>query len=202
MIVTLTGKTASGKSCIEQELIAMGYSQVVSDTTRPPRAGEVNGVNYHFVTPAVFNEKTRHGDFIETNQFGDHWYGKSFSALGQALANPSGKAVMVIEPIGAKNMHAFAREVGMSIMGVWVQCDEVVRQARLQARGGDPVELARRQRLIDTIEKDWGQFVDSGDCMMTVPAGRMTPRQLAVLIDSTIDFAMTMPENPTVSSEL
>ena len=48
-MIVLIGESASGKSSIERCLVEdYGYNKIVSYTTRPPRAGEVDGIDYHF----------------------------------------------------------------------------------------------------------------------------------------------------------
>lgn len=56
-MIALLGESASGKSTIEKELInKYGLKKIVSYTTRQPRVGEEDGVDYHFVTDAEFEE--------------------------------------------------------------------------------------------------------------------------------------------------
>ena len=49
----------------------------ISYTTRPQRAREVNGRDYHFISEAVFREKRRLGEFIETEEIFNNFYGTS-----------------------------------------------------------------------------------------------------------------------------
>ena len=57
--------------------------QTFTDTTRKPRPGEVNGKQYHFVTPQQFEELIRDGAFIEHAEFSGNFYGTSFDAVRQ-----------------------------------------------------------------------------------------------------------------------
>ena len=57
-MILLCGKTSSGKTFLQKELIKIGYKSIVTYTTRPPRNGEVDGIAYHFVTKEEFLHST------------------------------------------------------------------------------------------------------------------------------------------------
>lgn len=59
------------------------YSKIFIDTTRKPRPGEVNGKQYHFVTPQRFKDLIHDGAFIEHAEFSGNFYGTSFDAVRQ-----------------------------------------------------------------------------------------------------------------------
>ena len=67
----------------------------VSATTRPPRPGEVDGVDYHFITREEFAERRRRGEFLECFEvFGrEHWYGTLLGEVTTSLA--AGKWVIL-----------------------------------------------------------------------------------------------------------
>jgi guanylate kinase len=53
-LITLTGPSCAGKTTLEDRLIKAGFDRVISNTTRAPRRGEIDGVHYHFRTPEWF----------------------------------------------------------------------------------------------------------------------------------------------------
>ena len=65
-MIVLVGESASGKSSIERELIALGFNKIVTYTTRPMRKEDVDGETYHFITEEQFN------DMIEKDLFAEH----------------------------------------------------------------------------------------------------------------------------------
>ena len=67
MLLVLAGPAGSGKSTLCDRLVAagMGFSRVVTSTTRSPRQGEVDGVHYHFFTPGEFDSRLAAGEFLE-----------------------------------------------------------------------------------------------------------------------------------------
>ena len=88
--VVLCGPSGVGKSTLIAKLVeaapaALSFS--VSSTTRPPRAGEADGVDYNFVSAAAFDEMVAAGEFIEWAQVGDHKYGTSVGAIEQVTAD-------------------------------------------------------------------------------------------------------------------
>lgn len=77
-LIVISGPSGVGKGTICERLIKeleAGYS--VSTTTRSPREGEVNGVNYFFVTKDEFEKKIQDGEFLEYNFYNDNYYGTS-----------------------------------------------------------------------------------------------------------------------------
>ena len=55
-MIVLVGESASGKSSIERELVALGFNKIVTYTTRPMRKEDVDGETYHFITEEQFND--------------------------------------------------------------------------------------------------------------------------------------------------
>ncbi len=77
MILLISGPSGAGKSTVYRELMRreprLGFS--VSTTTRPPRAGEAEGVDYHFVSDAEFDRLLAADAFVEWAVVHDHRYG-------------------------------------------------------------------------------------------------------------------------------
>lgn len=74
VIIMLMGRSGSGKSYLEKKLLEKypdEFHKVISTTTRPPREGEINGVDYTFVSEEVFDEL----DMVQTTHFHGNKYG-------------------------------------------------------------------------------------------------------------------------------
>ena len=94
-IVTLTAPTCSGKSSVEARLEKTGYKRAISHTTRSPREGELDGVHYHFVDRAFFNDDNK---FIEQVLYGENLYGVHES---QVAGLKDGEVLVIVcEPNG------------------------------------------------------------------------------------------------------
>ena len=75
-MIILVGELASGKSTIEKILSdKYGYERTISYTTRPPRNGEIDGVDYHFISEDEYIEKFNSDFFVETGVYNGWFYG-------------------------------------------------------------------------------------------------------------------------------
>ncbi|KAF9132011.1 guanylate kinase, partial [Linnemannia schmuckeri] len=82
--IVISGPSGAGKSTFLKRLFAeypdkFGFS--VSNTTRNPRAGEVNGVDYNFLTREEFLAGVARGDFIEHAEFSGNLYGTTVQGV-------------------------------------------------------------------------------------------------------------------------
>lgn len=162
-VITLTGPSCAGKSTIEAELRKLGCGRVISHTTRAPRAGEVNGEHYHFVTPLVFERMLEQGEFIEVVEFGGNGYACAAKSMIEA-AGQGKVAVIVVEPHGALQIHRFCQQQGIKSFAVWVDCPIKEQTRRWVARlavemRGSPQEVvginANRLAVMMTEEQSW-----------------------------------------------
>jgi guanylate kinase len=88
-VIALIGEAGAGKDYLYRTLVD-SYSEVnglVSYTTRPPREGEVDGVNYHFVSREEFEKQIDEGKMLEYTEFRGWYYGTSKAALNAAAPN-------------------------------------------------------------------------------------------------------------------
>jgi guanylate kinase len=77
-----------------------GLQLAVSATTRSPRAGEVNGVDYHFLSDEDFNERVARGEFVEHAEYAGNRYG----TLKSELTRPARGIVLEIDVQGARQV--------------------------------------------------------------------------------------------------
>ena len=105
MLVVVSGPSGVGKGTVIAECrrIRPEIELSVSMTTRPPRPGEVDGVNYHFVSRRDFKSKVDAGEMLESAEFSGHLYGTPRASVLAALR--SGVTVMLeIELEGARQV--------------------------------------------------------------------------------------------------
>lgn len=88
VLLVLSAPTGGGKTTIARRLVAEdpGLRYSVSHTTREPRSGETEGVDYHFVTESAFEGMASKGEFLEWARVHDHLYGTNRSERGAASA--------------------------------------------------------------------------------------------------------------------
>ena len=89
-LVVISGPSGVGKTSILRRLLADVPSLIpsVSATTRPPRVGERDGVDYHFLTLEEFERRRAAGEFLECCRvYGrQHWYGTLVAEVGPRIA--------------------------------------------------------------------------------------------------------------------
>ncbi|PND40576.1 guanylate kinase [Leuconostoc mesenteroides] len=90
LLIVLSGPSGVGKGTVrkaifEEESIDFQYS--ISATTRQPRAGEVDGEDYFFVTREQFEEKINNGDMLEYAKYVSNYYGTPKSFIDETLTS-------------------------------------------------------------------------------------------------------------------
>lgn len=141
--IILSSPSGGGKTTIAQKLLAMradvGYS--VSATTRPPREGEVDGKDYHFLSKAEFKRGQKARDFAESAEVHGHLYGTLRREVDRVLS--SGRHVIM--DIDVQGTRQFARAFPESVLIFIVPPSADVLVNRLKTRGTeDPKSLIRR----------------------------------------------------------
>ncbi len=89
MLVIISGPSGVGKDTIIDAMRRRphdpAYHYVVTCTTRAPRTGELDGVDYHFLARDEFVERRAAGGFLEANEVHGNWYGTPRSQVSDAL---------------------------------------------------------------------------------------------------------------------
>jgi guanylate kinase len=136
--VVITGPSGVGKGTLIRSLRERmpELALSVSATTRLPRAGETQGVDYHFMSDGEFEARVRRGDFVEHADYAGARYGTLRSELETRMA--SGAPVLLeIEVQGARQV----RETMPQAIQVFIAPPSLdALRARLIGRGTDPPE--------------------------------------------------------------
>jgi guanylate kinase len=115
-----------------------GLELAVSATTRPPRAGEVDGRDYHFLDPQEFQKRVENGDFVEHAVYAGNRYG----TLRSELERPAKAIVLEIDLQGARQV----RETLPEATQVFVAPPSLeALEERLRSRGTDPPDQIRER---------------------------------------------------------
>lgn len=141
-LIVISGPTASGKSTLWRRLVGRpGVSFSVSATTRAPRRGERDGVDYHFVTHAEFERRVAAGEFLEWARVHDQKYGTLRAEVERALT-AGNDVVLEIDVQGARQL----RGCGLPMTSIFVLPPSLAAlEQRLRARGTeDEAEMRRR----------------------------------------------------------
>jgi len=134
----ITGPSGVGKGTLIRGLLERmpELELSVSATTRDPRPGEENGVDYHFLTPDQFQARVEAGDFVEHANYSGNRYGTLRSDLDRRLANGAG-VVLEIELQGARQVR---RAMPESVAVFIAPPSRDALRARLVGRGTDSSE--------------------------------------------------------------
>jgi guanylate kinase len=139
-ILVITGPSGVGKGTLIKGLLERfpGLELAVSATTRRPREGEVNGVDYHFLSEADFDRRAAAGEFVEHAEYAGNRYG----TLKSELSRPAHGIVLEIDVQGARQVREALPEAKL----IFIEPPSFeVLERRLAARASDrPEQIERR----------------------------------------------------------
>lgn len=170
--IILMGKSNTGKSTTAKMLNKIGFKTMVTDTTRPMRPGEVDGIDYNFRTEKEFKKRIQEGYYLEYKEY-DATFGHCY--YGSPLKNFSvDNTVTVLTPAGVRDLKKSGLD-GFLILLLELDSDEIKRRAT--ARGDKPQEIERRT-IKDAVDfKDAEEMAD-----IIISCNNRTPKQLADII--------------------
>jgi guanylate kinase len=145
--IILVGKAASGKDNLRKRLESKGFKYAVSYTTRPPREGEEDGVDYLFIKDETAQQMIDAGNFYEYVEFNGWIYGTTkLQFWSDDLFIMTPKGISHIKPEDRKKSFI-----------IYLDVDVNTRKERLLQRDmpGDSLE-----RRIEADEIDFKEFVD------------------------------------------
>jgi guanylate kinase len=154
LLIVLSAPSGTGKTTLARRLLAELPDAIfsVSVTTRKPRGREQDGVDYHFVDVAAFQERIERGEFVEWAEVYGHFYGSSQAVVDEARAR-KGVAIFDIDVQGGlaiKRKHPDT----VLVFVVPPAMDELER--RLRDRGTDAEDTIRRRMLAARSEIERG----------------------------------------------
>ncbi|QNQ10048.1 guanylate kinase [Sphingomonas alpina] len=152
VLFVLSSPSGAGKSTIARKLLAAEpeLSMSVSYTTRPPRPGEVDGVDYHFVDLETFREMASNHEFLEWAHVFDHRYGTPKAQVWHVLEQ--GRDILFdIDWQGAQQLHQLA---GGDVVRVFILPPSMpILRDRLEKRATDSLAVinARMDRAANEV---------------------------------------------------
>lgn len=124
-IAIIIGEAGSGKDTILRMVASANpnLNEIVSCTTRPKREGEVEGVNYYYLTEKQFLQKIKDNQMLEHTSFRKWFYGTSLDALMKNKIN-----IGVFNPGGVYNLLAKSNTLEIKVFRI--VCDDKQRLLR------------------------------------------------------------------------
>ncbi|MDR0646981.1 MAG: guanylate kinase [Puniceicoccales bacterium] len=156
LLFALTGTSGSGKTtlCIRLLKNFPSIARVITTTTRPPRHGEINGVDYYFSTQEDFSKSIEKNAYLEYSKVYNHYYGVSKKSIEQS--NSVGKdLVLCVDVHGAQTLkqHFNATQSARRLICIFVSPSSLTElENRLISRGTDDVWTI--QKRLQTAEKE------------------------------------------------
>jgi guanylate kinase len=156
-VFVITGPSGVGKGTLIERLLERipDLELSVSATTRPPRAGDVDGRDYHFLTDEEFERRVEAGDFLEHATYSGHRYGTLREEVERRLEQ--GRSVVLeIEVQGARQV----RDAMPEAVQIFIAPpDPKALRNRLEGRGTDSADaIERRLRTAEIELEAQGEF--------------------------------------------
>lgn len=175
-MMIVTAPSGAGKTTLCRRLLAEfpRFEYSVSCTTRPPREGEQDGRDYHFIAPEEFQRRVSEGRFLEHAVVHGHLYGTLASAVGEVLRR--GRDVLMdIDVQGAEQVRrALGRcppddRMVRAFLDVFISAPSLAElRRRLEARGSDSADVIERR-----LQQAEAETARAGEFMFQVVNDRL-----------------------------
>lgn len=158
VFLVISGPSGAGKSTLISAFLRAhpNFVRCISNTTRPPRPGERDGVDYFFSTPERFQQMVLDGAFLEHAQvFGQHSYGTPRQFVAENFAN--GRSV--VKDVDVQGAIQIRRSFPAAIQAFVVPPSRDEIERRLRSRGTEGEEQIRRRMAEAQIElMQWAEY--------------------------------------------
>lgn len=151
LMIVVSGPAGSGKGTVNAHLLKTGnYAFSVSATTRAPRPGEIDGVNYYYVSKEDFEKRISEGGMLEYTEYCGNYYGTPKEEALRVIEGGK-NLILEIEVEGAMNIK---RAYPEAVLIMLLPPSYKKQEERLRSRGTETEEkiLARLKRAREEIE--------------------------------------------------
>ena len=174
-VYAIIGKAGSGKDYVLKKVLKnINAHGIVSCTTRPPREGEVEGKDYHFVSSAYF--RNNQDKFLEYQPFNGWWYGTRYEDLSEEKIN--------IGVFNLDGLYDLIRSEVDRVRVIYLLADDKTRLIRQLQREENP----NIQEIFRRYEADELDFDVVNDSL------RMLPPEDQLIIDNSKNGIETVYE--------
>lgn len=191
LLIILSSPSGAGKSTLAKRLRAWDDSIVfsVSATTRTPRKGEVNGVDYHFVSEGDFKKTVAEGGMLEHAHVFGNFYGSPKAAVEEAI-NEGRDVLFDIDWQGAQQIRN--SDLGRHTLSIFLLPPSITElRRRLEGRGQDSEEVITKR-----MQKSWDEIShwDGYDFVLVNDDLDATEDRLKTIVEATRLRRLQQPE--------
>jgi len=158
MMLVLSSPSGAGKTTLSRMLLEAdpNIEMSISVTTRRPRAGEVDGRDYHFIDAARFEAMKQGGELLEWARVFDNWYGTPRRPVEDAVAQ--GRDVLFdIDWQGTQQLGEIARSDVVSVFVLPPSIEELERRLHRRAQDSHAVIAGRMAKAADEMSH-WAEY--------------------------------------------
>lgn len=138
-MIVLIGPSASGKTAVGKYLEdTYNIKKVVTYTTRDKRIGEIDGVDYHFISKDDFLNKLENHFFFETMEYNNNFYGTSIESLKD-------DSYLILDITGYNSY----KMSNIKLIPFFLETSKELRKSRMEKRKDDPLKIKERLELDD-----------------------------------------------------
>lgn len=166
MVFIISGPAGSGKGTVVTEILGKndGFMCAVSATSRPKLKGEVDGVNYHYITREQFEEKIAKSEVLEYTEYCGNYYGTLLSEFERAEKEEK-HLILEIEVDGATQIK---KKFPKTVLIMVTPPDATEQSRRLVTRGRDSEESIAKRLKRAEAELD---YLDAYDYLILNETG-------------------------------
>lgn len=153
IVIVISGPSGSGKGTVVDILRGMYESAgvSVSATSRKPRDGEKEGVNYYYKTPEQFEELIKNGEMLEYTKYNGNYYG-TLKAEAERIIGEGKDLILEIEVEGGAQIKRIMGDNSVLIMLTAPDPEELERRLRGRGTDADDVIAGRMARAHEEIK--------------------------------------------------
>ena len=158
MLVILSGVSGAGKDTVKKELMNKMEDVITlpSYTSREPRDGEQEGVEYHFISKDEFKDRIENNEFYEYDVHHENYYGTSRKLMNEKIE--SGKIIIKdIEVNGTENLINILKDE-IKLITIFLKVDEQELRSRLEKRGESKESIDLRLSRLEYEESKIGLY--------------------------------------------
>ena len=158
VLLVIAGPAGSGKSTLCDRLVneSPAFERVITTTTRAPRAGEINGMHYHFFSPDAFQRKVAAKEFLEWALVHGDKHDRLYGTLKSSILDPLVQGQGLVISVDVQGVESFRRVAGATrllaraMTTVFIVVDRERLIARMESRAKDnPAEIERRMQTAE-----------------------------------------------------